>query len=47
MVGSEYDDFTDKVCGYYYQEIEPEHKTLVGADIGIVADAIPKPCKEY
>lgn len=47
MVGSEYDDFTDKVCGYYYQEIEPEHKTLVGDDIGIVADAIPKPCKEY
>lgn len=47
MVGSEYDDFTDKVCRYYYQEIEPEHKTLVGDDIGIVADAIPKPCKEY
>lgn len=47
MTGSEYDDFAEKVCGYYYQEIEPECKTLVGDDIGIVADAIPKPCKEY
>ena len=47
MSGSEYDDFANKVCGYYYQEIEPEHKTLVGDDIGIVADAAPKPCKEH
>jgi hypothetical protein len=47
MVGSEYDDFGDKVCGYYYQESEPEHKTLVGDDIGIVVDAKPKPCMEY
>lgn len=47
MAGSEYDDFADKVCKYYYSESEPEHKTLVGDDIGFVADAIPKPCKEY
>ena len=47
MAGSEYDDFAEKVCGYYYSEIEPEHKTLVGDDIGIVATAIPKPCREY
>lgn len=42
MVGSEWFDFADKVCEYYYSKIEPEHKTLIGDDIGIVADAKPE-----
>ena len=43
MSGAECEDFTHIVCGYYYQESEPECKTtLVCDDIGIVADAAPK-----
>ena len=41
MSGAECEEFTHIVCGYYYQEIEPERETLVGDDIGIVADAAP------
>ena len=46
MVGSKCEDFTHKVCSYYNSKKRPERSILVGDDVGIVADAVPKPCKE-